>query len=111
MGEHEDEGLMGYFQVAGTEGAKYSCSESLDTKCYRGAFADRGNSTHTVDETCIGAGSTPPTQPAGFPWLLLVGGIALVVLLGGVAVYFFFLRKPGQQNEESETTEMTQAQA
>merc|ERR1719245_1018276 len=77
--EHEDEGLMGFFQVDGAEGARYTCAESLDTKCYRGAFADRPETNHTVDDACIGAGSTAPAP--GFP-LPLVAGIALVVLLG-----------------------------
>merc|ERR1740138_1908104 len=33
--EHEDEGMMGYISITGTEGAVWSGAEGIDSTCYR----------------------------------------------------------------------------
>ena len=33
--EHEDQGMMGIFEITGTEGATYTDAETLDPTCYR----------------------------------------------------------------------------
>jgi len=110
--EHEDEGMMGFFQVAGTEDEAYKCAESLDTKCYRTAFNASVTYNHPVDQTCLGAGSTMP----GIYYLLFIGGpIGLLALCGccgfGFVKYRANQAAEGGGDPEAEEVELTEQAA
>mmetsp|Transcript_52177 Transcript_52177/g.111064 ORF Transcript_52177/g.111064 Transcript_52177/m.111064 type:complete len:671 (-) Transcript_52177:314-2326(-) len=38
--EHEDTGMMGWWNITGTEGTSYAAAKSLDPTCYEGPFPD-----------------------------------------------------------------------
>merc|ERR1712083_587149 len=37
--EHEDEGMMAWIDISGTEGATWTGAETIDSTCYRAAFS------------------------------------------------------------------------
>jgi len=73
--EHEDEGMMAYISIAGTEGTLYSDAENLGCACYRNAF------TNTF-ESC-----TPTPSASSEALGRHLGGIAL-----GAAVMLWIAR-------------------
>jgi len=48
--EHEDEGMMAFFNITGDEGTGYSSASALDSTCYEDAF-DAGTSTNSTGNT------------------------------------------------------------
>lgn len=52
--EHEDEGMMGWISISGTEGATYPDQSTLDSTCYTSAFS--GNNANMT-------GPNAPTDP------------------------------------------------
>ena len=40
--QHEDEGMMAWIAVDGTEGAKYDDAKTIDPTCYDGAYPTPG---------------------------------------------------------------------
>ena len=63
--EHEDEGMMGVFQITGTEGARFDAS-AQDATCYSAAFdAATHAPSFTTAATC--ASIPPPPLPPSLP--------------------------------------------
>jgi len=48
--EHEDEGMMGFIEIAGTEGSIWSGAETVDSTCLRSAFVSDGTNTGATTE-------------------------------------------------------------
>merc|ERR1711870_123258 len=47
--EHEDEGMMAWIDISGTEGATWTGAETIDSTCYRAAFAGTYQTITTTD--------------------------------------------------------------
>mmetsp|Transcript_1918 Transcript_1918/g.5640 ORF Transcript_1918/g.5640 Transcript_1918/m.5640 type:complete len:593 (-) Transcript_1918:67-1845(-) len=56
--EHEDEGMMGFIDISGTEGTIYADAATLDSTCYAAAFNNTGTwaTPATVDANAGDAG-------------------------------------------------------
>jgi len=64
--EHEDEGMMGFIQVDGTEGTVYSGQATLDPTCYTGAFTlATGSDATTTTITASTATATTTAMATG----------------------------------------------
>jgi len=57
--EHEDEGMMAWIDIQGTEGATYNNSRTIDSTCVNTAWS--GASTTATTTTTSGADATVPT--------------------------------------------------
>jgi hypothetical protein len=68
--EHEDEGMMAWIDIQGTEGATYNNSRTIDSTCVNTAWS--GASTTATTTTTSGADATVPTVLVS----LLLGMIA-----------------------------------
>lgn len=96
--KHEDQGMMGYFQIDASGNNQYTCAESLDVKCYRTAFSPNAVSNTQVDNACFGSGSSTPAMV----YFYFIGIPLLLVLLicGGVGCCVWRRRQAPQNNEE-----------
>ena len=43
--EHEDEGMMGWIQISGNDGARYAAAKTIDPTCYDSAWSKTGTTS------------------------------------------------------------------
>lgn len=65
--EHEDEGMMSWFQVDGTEGATYAPAKTIDRTCYDTASAIINQNPGATDGSAQGQSAEPTTEPSTGP--------------------------------------------
>jgi len=66
--EHEDEGMMAYIELTGTEGATWSGAEVIDPTCLRSAFvAPHTSSSASSPSTATGGVTTSSSSSASSP--------------------------------------------
>ena len=60
--EHEDEGMMAWFQIDGTEGTQYAGTSTIDSSCYNTAYVAPTTATTSAPTTAAtSAATTAPT--------------------------------------------------
>jgi len=108
--QHEDNGMMNFIMIDGTEGATFECAKSLGTSCYTDAFDASTVIKHPVDESCIEANSSPSPTPAPsndmMPYILGISVMLIALVVGGGAIYCMY---GGNKQEDEERTELAEA--
>ena len=72
--EHEDEGMMSWFQVDGTEGATYAAAKTIDQTCYDTASAIINQNPGATTTDAPNSAGTQTTEPTTEPTTGPTGG-------------------------------------
>jgi len=105
---HEDQGMMNFIDVDGTEGSMWKCAESLDSTCYSTAYSARSTKAHSVDIDCLAeapdAASSPSTSSDSNTVLYV--SLGLIAAAAGGALLFVALRRKNQSNPATELVDV-----